>query len=425
MTTLAAAILGAAVTCASAGPDMPDNKHLRTIFNNDINNILGALDPEKSADLVIQDYRRALAEILEARPGVLAQNSGMPDPVIYRSDVATSWSKYVGGSQAEAMQKLLDAGTDPLTLTIEECRKHGVLIVASYRMNAEDFGGRELDLYDFGRQHKDLRIPGANCLDPARPEVYQHRMEIFREVASNYDIDGIEFDFRRTARMISDPHQNYPILTKMVAETRQMLDDVADRKGRDRLLLGVRVSPSLDTSPSTDVFPGMASRVNGSCRDQGTDAKTWIEKGYVDYVCPSLFWPRWPGLPRTKEFAELAEDRDVGIYPTLFPLPPWLDQDKSPDKALEPGDTERLAKYKQGFCDIALQMYEDGADGISTFNWYFHLHLSQMPKQWQAYYGYGMGGSAVQKHVLSILGDPDAIREYQQRSWFWPPKQEK
>ena len=65
-------------------------------------------------------------------------------------------------------------------------------------------------------------------------------------------------------------------------------------------------------------------------------------------------------------------------------------------------------------------MYEDGADGISTFNWYFHLHLAKMPNQWQAYYGYGMGGSRVQKYFLSILGDPKAIRKYRKQPWFWP-----
>ena len=44
----------------------------------------------------------------------------------------------------------------------------------------------------------------------------------------------------------------------------------------------------------------------------------------------------------------------------------------------------------------------------------------QMPNQWQKYYGYGMGGAAVQKHVLSIIGDPAALRHYREQPWFWP-----
>ena len=139
----------------------------------------------------------------------------MPDPVIYRSGVATPWSKYVGDAQSEAMQKMLDAGTDPFTVTIAACRQHRVRVVASYRMNAEDFYDRTTDLDDFSRKHKHLRIPGANCLDPAHPEVYKHRMEIFREVAERYDIDGIEFDFRRWTHMVSDPLKNHPVLTRL------------------------------------------------------------------------------------------------------------------------------------------------------------------------------------------------------------------
>jgi hypothetical protein len=33
-----------------------------------------------------------------------------------------------------------------------------------------------------------------------------------------------------------------------------------------------------------------------------------------------------------------------------------------------------------------------------------------------------MGGSAVQKHVLSIMGKPGALRDYRKQTWFLPPK---
>ncbi|MFV1967898.1 MAG: hypothetical protein ACC628_20900 [Pirellulaceae bacterium] len=402
---------------------LPDNKQLGSILNNDINNILTALSGSETAPA---DYKKAVLTLLNAKPGVLAQNVGMPDPVIYRSNVATTWDKYhtevvkkvwpdsEDPGQAACMKDLLDAGTDPLTLTIEACRERGVPIVASYRMNAEDYNSGELDLYDFGRQHKDLRITGRNCLDPVHSKVFKHRMEIFTEIANQYDIDGIEFDFKRTSHMISDPHKNHVILTRMVAETRKMLDGVARKKGRDRLLLGVRVEPMLEGEMRKADFPGASygPPSNRSCVDSGLDVKTWIEKGHVDYVCPALFWPRWPGLPNTSEFVELAKDKDVGIYPTLFSLPPYLQEEAEKQGGIGVNDTERLLRYKTGICTHALQLYADGADGISTFNWYYHLHLAELPNQWQAYYGYGMGGSMVQSHLLSILGDPVALRKY-------------
>jgi len=239
-----------------------EGKRLGTIFNNDINNILAA---SSGADMTAEEYQRAVFAILDMKPGLLAQNVGMPDPVIYRSAVATAWDKYHeqvtrlvwpeakaedAGRQAAAMRKLLEADTDPLTLAIAACRERGVPIVASYRMNAEDFYQSTTLMSDFGRAHAQFKIPGANCLDPAVPEVFAHRMEIFREAAERYDIDGIEFDFRRWYHMVSNPLENHPVLTRMVCQTRRILDQVARRKSRAKMLLGARVGPSLDSEPS-------------------------------------------------------------------------------------------------------------------------------------------------------------------------------
>jgi len=312
------------------------------------------------------------------------------------------------------MKALLDADTDPLAITIEACRERGVLIIASYRMNAEDFYSGELDLYDFGRQHKHLRIPGTNCLDPAHPEVFKHRMEIFTEVANEYDIDGIEFDFKRWYHMISNPHQNYPILTKMVVQTRQMLNEVAKRKERERLLLGVRVGASLKTKtpPDRTKFPGISHiEANPSCRNQGTDVKTWIQNGYVDYVCPSLFWPRLPGLPWTKEFTEIANGTQIGIYPTVFPLPAWAEDEANPVEDSE----ETRHRHQDEIVKVALQCYDEGADGISTFNWNRDNPESKVGKKIEYSNHYGrkcIGYVKILRAVNSKLGNPRSLRKY-------------
>ncbi|MDA0657780.1 MAG: exo-alpha-sialidase [Planctomycetota bacterium] len=413
---------------ATAAPPirLPDsNREFGTIFNNDTNNILYALDEGDSAETIIAAYRSAIRQIAEARPGIMAQNVGNPDPVIYRSEEATSWSKYIKGHESAVMTKMLEAGTDPFQVTIEVCHELGIPVVASYRMNAEDFYEQGLEIQDFGRKHKHLAIPGAFCLDPAHPVVYQHRMAIFREVAEKYDIDGIEFDFRRWTHMISDPLTNHPILTKMVRETREMLDEVARRKGKKRMILGARVGPSLETPEAEAKYAGLSAKgrkVDPSCRELGLDVKTWVQEGYVDYLSPSLFWPDWPGLPLTREFANLVQGKNIGIYPTVFPRPNWLnDSGEHVNRGpIEPWDTDKLKDYKEGLCGVGLRCYDEGADGVSMYNWYFHLHLSRMPRQWQAYYGYGMGGSAIQKHALSVLGNPTKLRDYQKGPRYWP-----
>lgn len=415
--------------CAVAEEDTPfDAKKLGVIFNNDINNILwmsngGAI----SAD----EYRTAVMRILDLSPGVFAQNVGMPDPVIYRSKVATTWDKYHAEvtravwpetsredaeRQAAAMRRLLELGTDPLTITIQACRERGVPVVASFRMNAEDFYGGELDLSDFGRQHKDLRIPGRDCLDPAHPEVYQHRMAIFTEVANDYDIDGIELDFRRWYAMISDPLENYPVLTRMVADTRKMLDETAQRKGRRRMLLGVRIGPLLEGPFVKEEFPGAyyGEPTNQSCRNLGLDVKTWVEQRLVDYLCPALFSPI--GLPRTKEFVELARGTGIGVYPTISYTPRWAHFD---GPALPDSDETRL-KHLRDICAEALECYEEGADGISLFNWFpYNVPMpgEEQPgwgrqRDWpEGYRPDAPGFGQVQQVIMPRLADVTALRE--------------
>ena len=246
---------------------------------------------------------------------------------------------------------------------------------------------------------------------------------MFGEAANKYDIDGIEFDWRRWTHMISDPHKNHPILTRMVRDARKMLDQAAEKKGRNHLLLGVRVGPMLEGEYVPEEFPGGADHPESwwattspesrakefpdavcpypdkSCRDLGLDVRTWIAEGLVDYVCPTLFWPRWPGLPRTSEFAALARGTEVGIYPTLFALPPWLEKEWGAVKSLiDPDDLPRLRRYRQEFCSLARRLYDEGADGISAFNWYFHH--------------YPYGGNAIQARMLSVMDSLQRLDEY-------------
>jgi len=390
---------------------LPGNKKLGSILNNDINNILWALSGSKTTPA---EYKKAVLYLLDTKPGVLAQNVGMPDPVIYRSNVATTWDKYYAevhkkiwpsaklSGEDSAIVRLFEQGTDPLILTIEACRERGIPIVVSYRMNAEDFYTGELDFYDFGRQHKDLRIQGANCLDPAHPEVFKHRMEIFTEVANQYDIDGIEFDFRRTIHMISEPEKNYVILTKMVKETREMLDEVAKEKGCERLLLGVRVAPTI-AGPSL-------GEVDMSCKDLGLDVETWVKEGLIDYLCPSYFWGHNPGDdPKTSEFVALAKGTNVGIYPTVFPYSKWQTEGADAQR-IDLDEPDAMRRYRDDIVKAALKCYAEGADGISTFNWVPHHQPGMTRRNMRE--GWGLGAAKLQMYIHPMLRDKTALEEY-------------
>jgi hypothetical protein len=389
-----------------------DPRKLGSILNNDINNILYAISTELTAP---QEYSKAVGHLLDTEPGVLAQNVGMPDPVLYPSDVATSWEKYhaevcrtvwptmdaaAAGHQGLVMRRLREAGTDPLTLTIQMCRQRQVPVVASYRMNAEDMYRGELDMYDFGRGHRELAIPGANCLDPVHPEVFEHRMRIFGEVVRRYDIDGIEFDFRRWTHMVSEPRRNHPVLTAMVRQTRQLLDQETSAAGRQRLLLGVRVAPTLSGPPHGDN--------DMSCAELGLDVETWIREELVDYLCPSFFWGHNPGDdPSTAEFVELTKGRAVGVYPTVFPYSKWQALDVA---SVDLEDEPRMRRYRDDILEAALKCYAEGADGISTYNWVPHQQPGMTGMNIRE--DWGLGAARLQMHIHALLKDRERLEAY-------------
>jgi len=70
------------------GGNMPDNKNLGTIFNSDIN---GLLIHSTGKNATPTEYKSLVLDMLDMEMDVLAQNVGLPDPVIYRSQIATTW----------------------------------------------------------------------------------------------------------------------------------------------------------------------------------------------------------------------------------------------------------------------------------------------------------------------------------------------
>ncbi len=431
---------------------MSDNRTLGTIHNNNVNNILAW---SSGVGMTPAEYREAVDHLLDGKPGLLAQNVGIPDPVIYRSDVATRWDAHLvevsrmtwpkqapddAQRQAGAMAKLVSAGTDPLQLTIEACRARGTPVVAGYRMNEEQWYPNSWRLCDFGRAHPEWRIPTSDAvkaevkrqggaapdfhgnMDPAVPEVFDHRMRIFTEVAEKYDIDGIEFDFRRWYHMISDPLKNHAVLTRMVRETRRMLNAVVRKKGRERLLLGARVAPMISGAYRKSDFPGAiateASGANASCRDLGLDVESWVKEELVDYLCPSLWHPYLPGLPRTAEYVALAKDKPIGIYPTIFPWPAWGDDAISIPGAPAEELLAMMRRHRNDICNAALKCYEEGADGVSTHIWNGHCLFSRLAREnglAQRKYRGSLPYMKTELFVHRFLGSAEALRECLQK----------
>jgi len=89
---LAAAAWPAQRLAGKKAQSIMGNKNLGTIYNNDINNIIIACSGK---EITPDEYRAAVGYMLDGKFQVLAQNVGMPDPVLYRSKVATPWDRHI------------------------------------------------------------------------------------------------------------------------------------------------------------------------------------------------------------------------------------------------------------------------------------------------------------------------------------------
>lgn len=141
-------------------------------------------------------------------------------------------------------------------------------------------------------------------LCPSNPENRKLEIDSMVEVARNYDVDGIHFDYIRypdanqcyctgcKERFEQAVGEKIPDLPKAVADGGPLRQQWIEwRRGNiTAVVKGVSeqvraIKPKLKISAA--VFPNWKS-----ARDQeGQDWKLWCEKGYVDFVCPMDYTP--------------------------------------------------------------------------------------------------------------------------------------
>ena len=249
------------------------------------------------------------------------------------------------------LQEWLEAGNDFLHHIISGSRERGLEVFASFRVNEgqdPNFASVSLKadheewLVNF---NEDDELPPKRYLerldgeesqlkwDFATPEVRAHQLAALRELATNYDLDGIQLDFARGVPSLRVGHQwaNRDYLTQFMRDVRAMVRQREIERGRP-LLLAARIAESLE-----------------GCHFDGIDIETWVEDDLIDLMvlgCRSLD-------------VDLAAFRSI-VVSTDVKLYPCHDNHHSSD-----GYKCTPLKVLRG---IASNWWQQGADGICVFN---------------------------------------------------------
>lgn len=199
--------------------------------------------------------------------------------------VAHYRSKILRPIQHPGLIKWREEGLDYFDALIRHGHQRGKEIWWGLRMNEVERG----DLVEYGSKDGEkplLSLEVRNPVKAAHPdwlirswwwqgfynyavkEVREYRLSIIREVAEQYDFDGVHLDFLRHTPFLPPGKQweNRKHLTSFLRDVREMLQTQAAKRGRP-FLLAARVPDSVE-----------------GCHTDGIDLESWASQGLVDVL---------------------------------------------------------------------------------------------------------------------------------------------
>ena len=151
-------------------------------------------------------------------------------------------------------------GTDLVAYTLKRAKEKGMEAFITYRMNDLHFNDTTTHCpiwyTDFWIQHPEYWLndttQGYNsggAFDFAIKEVRDRKLAIISEQLENYAdiIDGYDLDFMRFIVYFKSGTgpQNAPLMTQLVKDIRQKVDEISAKQGR-KILLSARVAPTVE-----------------------------------------------------------------------------------------------------------------------------------------------------------------------------------
>lgn len=221
---------------------------------------------------------------------------------LYKSDLEP-WSYFLTGTQGKAP----DPYYDPLEFWVKEAHDRGIELhvwLNPYRAHHKD--GKEISEQSIVKKHPELVVylkEGYWWMDPAQQQVQDITNDVVMDLVKRYDIDGIHMD---------DYFYPYPSYNNGIDFPDSLSWGAYQRSGgklsrndwrRDavnklveRLYKNIKAQKpwvKFGVSPFGIWRPSYPESVEGFDQyDQlYADAKLWLNKGWVDYFAPQLYWP--------------------------------------------------------------------------------------------------------------------------------------
>ncbi|MFD0023286.1 glycoside hydrolase family 10 protein [Streptomyces sp. NPDC058382] len=235
--------------------------------------------------------RRLNAVILQVRPSADALWPSPHEP----------WAECLTGVQGK------DPGWDPLDVAVREAHDRGLELHAwfnPYRV-ANHTDRSRLAASHPARLHPDWVLPygGKLYYNPGLPEVRGFVQDAMLDAVRRYDIDAVHWD---------DYFYPYPVAGESFADgdayakhgagfadkaswrranTDKLVQETAERIKAVKPGVRFGVSPfGVWRNASTDPLGSRSAAGVQTYDDLYADTRGWIKKGWIDYICPQLYW---------------------------------------------------------------------------------------------------------------------------------------
>jgi len=258
-----------------------------------------SVEQQKAELIAILEKARQLnlnAIVFQVRPACDALYDSKLEP----------WSPFLTGTMGKAPEPYYD----PLTFAVEECHKRGMELHAwfnPYRALHPGYKG-PISANHISKTKPNLvkKYGPYLWLNPTEKEVQDHTYAVVMDVVKRYDVDGVHMD---------DYFYPYPETDKATkkeidfpdAETYAAYQNAGGKLGRadwrreavnnlmERIYKGVKKEKpwvKVGLSPFGIWKPGYPPQVKGFSQYDKlyADARLWLEKGWVDYWTPQLYW---------------------------------------------------------------------------------------------------------------------------------------
>ncbi|MCD8357568.1 MAG: family 10 glycosylhydrolase [Clostridia bacterium] len=214
------------------------------------------------------------------------------------------WSRYLTGSCGTAPEH----DFDPLEYWVQQAHARGLKLEAwvnPYRICAgehaqSDFAALPSD--SPAKQHPEwvVECDGSYYFNPGLEDVRQLICDGVTEIVKNYDVDGIQFDDYFYPSTEFDDKDTYSSSNTelSIADWRrdnvnQLVQQVGEAVHQNARNMNCQfgISPSgIWRNKGINSFGGSDTNGYEHYTSSYADSLTWITNGWIDYICPQIYW---------------------------------------------------------------------------------------------------------------------------------------